>query len=60
MLRTLQLYDHHVQQNGRANTYDLEFKGKKVNLHPMSPQQIVNESRQKVEVTLGPTRERTM
>src|SRR3954469_12498997 len=51
------LYDRHVQHNGRANTYHLEFKGKKVNLHPMSPQQIVNESRQKVEVNVGPTQE---
>src|SRR3954469_18340771 len=51
------LYDLHVQHNGRANTYHLEFKGKKVNLHPMSPQQIVNESRQKVEVNVGPTQE---
>ena len=44
------LYDRHVQHNGRANTYHLEFKGKKFNLQPMSPQQIVNESRQKTEV----------
>src|ERR1041385_7090574 len=51
------LYDRHVQHNGRANKYHLEFKGKKVNLHPMSPQKIVNESRQKVEVNLGSTRE---
>ena len=46
------LYDRSVQHNGRANTYHLEFKGKKINLLPMSPQQIVNESRQKTEVTL--------
>jgi hypothetical protein len=46
------LFDHHVQHNRRANTYHLEFKGKKINLHPMSPQQIVNESRQKTEVKL--------
>ncbi|KAK1607951.1 hypothetical protein QYE76_031624 [Lolium multiflorum] len=46
------LYDRSVQHNGRANTYHLEFKGKKINLQPMSPQQIVNESRQKVEVNL--------
>jgi hypothetical protein len=31
------LYDRHVQHNGRANTYHLEFKAKKINLHPMSP-----------------------
>ncbi|KAK1574155.1 hypothetical protein QYE76_019010 [Lolium multiflorum] len=43
------LYDRSVQHNGRANTYHLEFKGKKINLQPMSPQQIVNESRQKIE-----------
>ncbi|KAK1609881.1 hypothetical protein QYE76_033554 [Lolium multiflorum] len=46
------LYDRSVQHNGRANTYHLEFKGKKINLQPMSPQQIVNESRQKTEVHL--------
>ncbi|KAK1648947.1 hypothetical protein QYE76_066752 [Lolium multiflorum] len=46
------LYDRSVQHNGRANTYHLEFKGKKINLQPMSPQQIVNESRQKIEVNL--------
>src|SRR4051812_45396394 len=46
------LYDRHVQHNGRANTYHLEFKGKKINLQPMTPQQIVNESRQKIEVNL--------
>src|SRR4051812_43651864 len=51
------LYDRHVQHNGRANTYHLEFKGNKVNLLPMSPQQIVNESRQKVEANVGPTQE---
>ena len=31
------LYDRSVQHNGRANTYHLEFKGKKINLQPMSP-----------------------
>ena len=46
------LYDRYVQHNGRANTYHLEFKGKKINLQPMTPQQIVNESRQKTEVNL--------
>ena len=53
------LFDRHVQHNGRANTYHLEFKGKKINLQPMSPQQIVNESRQKVEVNVeqSPARE---
>jgi hypothetical protein len=46
------LYDRHVQYNGRANTYHLEFKGMKINLLPMSPQQIGNESREKGEVKL--------
>jgi hypothetical protein len=46
------LFDCQVQHNDQANTYHLEFKGKKINLHPMSPQQIVNESHQKTEVKL--------
>jgi hypothetical protein len=46
------LFDRHLQHNGRSYTYHLEFKGKKINLHPLSPQQIVNESRQKTEVKL--------
>ncbi|KAK1645151.1 hypothetical protein QYE76_062956 [Lolium multiflorum] len=46
------LYDRSVQHNGRTNTYHLEFKGKKINLQRMSPQQIVNESHQKIEVNL--------
>jgi hypothetical protein len=46
------LYDRHVQHNGRANTHHLEFKGMKIKLLPMSPQQIINESRQKTEVKL--------
>jgi hypothetical protein len=46
------LYDRHVQHSGQANTYHLEFKGKKINLLPMSPQQIVNESHHKTEVKL--------
>ncbi|KAK1665757.1 hypothetical protein QYE76_053916 [Lolium multiflorum] len=29
------LYDRSVQHNGHANTYHLEFKGKKINLQPM-------------------------
>ena len=44
------LYDRHVQHNGRANTYHLEFKGKKIAMQPMTPQEIVNDSRQKIEV----------
>ncbi len=46
------LYDRHVQHNGRANTYHLEFKGKKITMQPMTPQEIVNDSRQKIEVNL--------
>ena len=49
------LYDSSVQHNGWANTYHLEFKGKMINLHPMTPQQIVNESRQKTEVHIEPS-----
>ena len=30
----------------------MEYKGKKINLQPMTPQQIVNDSRQKTEVNL--------
>jgi hypothetical protein len=53
------LFDRHVAHNGRANICHLEFKGKKINLHPMSLQQIINESRQKTEVKLEqpPTRD---
>jgi hypothetical protein len=47
------LYVHHVQHNGRAIAYHLEFKGKKFNLQPMSQQQIVNESQQKTEVNIA-------
>ena len=49
------LYDRSVQHNGRANTYHLEFKGTKINLQPMSPRHIVNESRQKVEAHIAPS-----
>src|SRR4051812_41807071 len=48
------LYDRSVQHNGRANTYHLEFMGKMITLHPMIPQQIVTESRQKTEDHLEP------
>jgi hypothetical protein len=51
-------FDHNVLHNGRTNTYHLEFKGKKINFQPMSPQHIVNESRQKTEVNLGHENER--
>jgi hypothetical protein len=46
------LYNRSMQHNGRANSYQLEIKGNKINLKPMSPQQIVNESRQKTNVKL--------
>src|SRR3954463_2879303 len=49
------LYDRSVQHNGRANTYHLEFKGKMINLHPMTPQQIATESRQKTEAHTEPS-----
>jgi hypothetical protein len=51
-------FDRNVLHNGRANTYHLEFKGRKTNLQPMSPQHIVNESRQKTEVNLEHENER--
>src|SRR4051812_22227956 len=49
------LYDRSVQHNGRANTYHLEFKGKMINLHPMTPHQIATESRQKTEAHTEPS-----
>ena len=49
------LYDRSVQHNGRANTYHLEFKGKMITLHPMTPHQIVNEYHQKAEAHLEPS-----
>jgi hypothetical protein len=30
-------FDRNVLHNGRTNTYHLEFKGRKINLQPMSP-----------------------
>jgi hypothetical protein len=36
--------------NGKANTHQLHWKGKDIILRPMTPQAIVNESRQKTEV----------
>jgi hypothetical protein len=42
-------YDRNVQHNGRANTYDLDWHGRKINLVPMTPQHIVNESHQKLK-----------
>ena len=41
-----------VKHNGRANTYQLNWHGKDIILRPMTPQQIVNESRQKTEVNV--------
>jgi len=49
------LYDRSVQHNGRANTYHLEFKGKMITLHPMTPEKIVNECHQKAEAHLEPS-----
>jgi hypothetical protein len=51
-------FDRNVLHNGRTNTYHLEFKGRKINLQPMSPQHIANESRQKTEVNLEHENER--
>jgi hypothetical protein len=51
-------FDRNVLHNGRTKTYHLEFKGRKINLQPMSPQHIVNESRQKTEVNLEHENER--
>ena len=39
-------FDRNVIHNGRANTYQLNWHGRDIILRPMSPQQIVNESRQ--------------
>ena len=50
--------DRDVRHNGRANTYSLYWHGKEVILRPMTPQQIVNESRQKIEVNHENERER--
>ena len=45
-------YDRDVRHNGKANTHQLRWKGKDIILRLMSPQAIVNESRQKTEVRL--------
>jgi hypothetical protein len=45
-------YDRDAHHNGKANTYQLHWRGKDVTLRPMTPQAIVNESRQKFEVNL--------
>jgi hypothetical protein len=51
-------FDRNVTHNGRANTYQLNWHGKDIILRPMTPQQIVNESRQKTEVNLEKESER--
>ena len=51
-------YDRNVQHNGRANTYHLNWHGRDITLRPMTPQHIVNESRQKIEVNLERETER--
>jgi hypothetical protein len=45
-------YDRDVCHNGKANTHQLHWKGKDIILHLMTPQAIVNESRQKTDVWL--------
>ena len=45
-------FDRRVIHDGRANTYQLNWHKKDIILRPMSPQEIVNESRQKTEVNL--------
>jgi hypothetical protein len=40
-------YDRDVPHNGKDNTYQLHWHGMDVTLRPMTPQAIVNESRQK-------------
>jgi hypothetical protein len=51
-------YDQDVHHNGRANTYNLNWHGKEITLWPMTPQHIVNESRQKIEVNCEKEHER--
>ena len=51
-------FDRNVIHNGRANTYQLNWHGRDIILRPMSPQQIVNESRQKTEVNIEQEKER--
>jgi hypothetical protein len=50
-------YDRDVRHNGKANTHQLHWRGKDVTFRPMTPQAIVNESRQKTEVNLERERE---
>ena len=51
-------FDRDVRHNGRANTYQLNWQGKEIMLRPMTPQAVVNQSRQKVEVHREDERER--
>jgi hypothetical protein len=51
-------YDRDVRHNGRANTYNLNWHGKDITLQPMTPQQIVNDSHQKNEVSCEKEHER--
>jgi hypothetical protein len=51
-------YDRDVCHNGRANTYILNWHGKDITLQPMTPHQIVSESRQKIEVSCEKEHER--
>jgi hypothetical protein len=52
-------YDRDVHHNGKANTYEFKWQSKDVVVRPMSPQAIVNESRQKTKVNLEHEHERT-
>ena len=51
-------FDKKAIHDGRANTYRLNWHNKDIILRPMTPQQIVNESRQKTEVNLEKESER--
>ena len=45
-------FDRKAIHDGRANTYKLNWHNKDIILRPMTAQQIVNESRQKIEVNI--------
>ena len=45
-------YDREVRHYGKSNTHQFRWQGKDIVLRPMTPQDIVNESRQKTEVRL--------
>jgi hypothetical protein len=51
-------YGRDVRHNGRENTYNLNWHGNDITLQPMTLQQIVNESRQKIEVSCEKEHER--